>query len=201
MVAPVVRCATHSGELEEGAKEIVVIMKIGTQTPQEFDDACAKYPGYKLTHGAQMGWNALGLAAYHGNIPLIQHILGKPNAKETLLELGNRVGWTPLFCAVRNNQEEAAKTLIGMGANVNMASLRYASSSDIPEGATPLWVAVKRIHKIALVKLLLYKGALLAPALDVFDKDAQIVEQAWKEMSQEYTQLMKSCTSRRCLFY
>lgn len=77
---------------------------------------------YNLSYGGRCGWNALGVAAAVGNIDVINCII---NHAPTVINLGNDVGWTPLFCAIwksPDNVEEVVKLLVERGANVNMAT-------------------------------------------------------------------------------
>lgn len=60
----------------EQPKACKVIKAISTDTTAEaFDQVLTKYPEYRLHYGANYGWNALGVAAKYGNIPLILHIV------------------------------------------------------------------------------------------------------------------------------
>lgn len=98
----------------------------------------------------------------HGNLPLIRHILDVGG--RDLLELGNEFGFTPLFCAARHGEHEAAECLIAQGADVNRATTLYADS--IPSGSTPLWVAAHGSKSVRICKLLLRHGAVAVPEPD-----------------------------------
>lgn len=152
-------CSTHS-EYEPYACGPILRSITETLSPTKFDDLLSTYPDYRLNLGARCGWHALGVAATHGNVPLIQHIVVLGG--ESLLSLGNDFGDTPLFSAVRDCQYCAAQALLELRANVNMETSSGCDDSQrgpTPGGATPLWAAVKRAQNKNLVKLLLSYGA------------------------------------------
>ncbi len=145
-------------------------------TPEKFDQLIAGMVGYKLEHGGLYSqktcgdWNALGVASYKGNPKLIYHIVQKGG--NHLLSLGNKFGWTPLFCAANcKNQEDgflAAKELIKLGADLNLATSSKCNDTKTgktPKGATPLWAAAEKTKNLKLIKLLLKHGAVVPPGL------------------------------------
>lgn len=144
-----------------GACDVIKAINSNT-TPEQFEERRAQYPTYELSHGGRCGWNALGSAAYGGNIKLIEHLV--QTEKRELIDRGNELGFTPLHCAVINNQLEAAEKLLELGANVNIATRSSCiASGGTPEGATPLWSAVHKTDNIALIVLLMRHGAIISP--------------------------------------
>ena len=153
-----------------------------TTTPTEFDGWCRAHPEYQLQHGGRCGWHALGCAAHHANLNLVQHLLNQPSASK-LVNLGNNFGWTPLMCAVAelrwqhtrpvSDWLEIIHLLLKAGADPNLATSCWCGDSnhgDTPAGVTPLWMlrhatvsaAVKRSDDelLPVVNLLLAHGAL-----------------------------------------
>ncbi|MES2272765.1 MAG: ankyrin repeat domain-containing protein [Chlamydiota bacterium] len=188
-MSPVLKCATRSGINQYGASQMVNFIQLNT-TPQEFDTERKKYPNYQLTYGGRIGWNALGSAADEGNVELVEHIV--QIGGKALIELGNFVGFTPLFCATRNNHYLTAKKLIELGANVNIGTFRDSDGEkrNTLEGSTPLWAAAQEARNVALVRLLLKKGAVAEPALE--SEGLKILDQAQKEIANERTQLTQA---------
>lgn len=160
------KCTHFSRESHPEACAVITSINKDT-TPREFDQIVAtmKIHGYKLSYGGIRGWNALGTAAYNGNVELIAHIVKKGGEK--LLDLGNRSGITPLLFAAqcKNHQDGyyAAKKLIELGADINLAAAENSSEYDVAstEGETPLEVALEKTKNLRLVKLLIKRGAII----------------------------------------
>lgn len=186
MVSPVTRCTMMSEFSYEGGR---CITSIHQTTPEEFEEMRANTPSYQLTDGARCGYTTLAVAAMRGNIRLIEHVV-RTGGKE-LLELGDDFGATPLFVAIEENQTQAAKKLILLGSNVNMATnldCPKRKEQHVPPGATPLWAAAERAKSIALVKLLLRNGAVAEPALTA--AGTAILARAEIEMEKEKKELL-----------
>jgi ankyrin repeat protein len=73
----------------------------------------------KLAEGwHSLGWTGLHFAAFGGNLPAIELLLGQGSALNARAR--NRFGNTPLQAALLTGQYEAAKVLIEGGADVNL---------------------------------------------------------------------------------
>lgn len=147
--------------MEQDAYIIINFISFTTQ-PDDFDFFVSQHPNYKIEYGGASGWNAVGRAAYYGNVKLVEHIINKYG--KHLINLGNFFGWTPLFCAANCSDIDAGyevcKKLIEMGANVNIASSNDAvdARGAISNGATALSIAVIRTKNIKLIELILAYG-------------------------------------------
>lgn len=137
-------------------------------TPQEFNKKIKNIDGYKLTDGVRCGWHALNLAALKGNASLARYIVkNAEERKESVLNLGNDFGMTPLYCAAScQNPEDGlhvAQELINLGADVNIGIIYKPISGEQkpPKCATPLWAAAEKTKNYELVKLLLQNGAVV----------------------------------------
>lgn len=151
-------------------------------TPEAFDNFIQnRFPDFNLAKGGRCGCNVLGEAAIEGNERLVRHIVarGGPN----LVNLGNAFGWTPVYCAIKEgaNSEgivRVVKTLIRLGANVNMSS-RIKLSPTEPANATPLWEALKGqdpekgVKNMELLKVLIKNGAVSNPPPDTPQEHAR----------------------------
>lgn len=106
------------------------------------------------------GCNVVHLAAYNGNVGLIEHFV-RQGGRE-LLDTGNKYGGTPLHCSVERGHVLATRTLLRLGANPNIFE-RIEDKSWIP--STPLFNAlnIDIPDKIAITKLLLRNGAQIHP--------------------------------------
>ena len=176
-------CETCSGDLETGAYTVTNSIS-STSTPEEFDAVMTKNSEYKLEYGGRCGWNSLGSAAYKGNVQLVKHILLKSSEPsnahsshsaphplqddpQSLLNLGNGFGWTPLYCACQEEEGyAAAKELILQGADINMATKMGCGDSakgSTPRKSTPLWAAIEKAKCEQTIKLLLENDAVLHP--------------------------------------
>lgn len=187
---PVTICSHRSYNMEEGGYQVTNLIKKNT-TSEEFDKTIASIATYRLENGGRCGWNALGAASDRGNVRLINHIVAIGGRH--LLELGNCFGWTPLFCAVNSENPEdgyaAAKELIRLGANVNVATSMGCSDSQqgyTPYAATPLWAAAEKSKNPKLVKLLLRHRALLGDE-SVSNAAQAILNAARKELGAKNT--------------
>jgi len=152
--------------MQEGGVEMSEFIKRET-TPEQFDLECAKYPKYKLTHGGRSGLTALGAAAIVGNSVLIEHIvkIAGENLEKELLALGNEAGCTPLYLSVIHEKFWAAKTLIFLGADVNMAPSQEfqdpsSTSYERKAGTTPLFTSIH--HQDLNISILLLKHQAVA---------------------------------------
>lgn len=170
-------CLHRSYDDKDDGRIRHMIRRITTKTMvAEFQKWTENITGYQLSDGGQMGWNALGRAAYNGNVQLVLYILGIGSPE--LLDLGNACGWTPLLCAVHSvvpsQSYPIAKELIRRGANVNTATFSYCGS--IGEHTTPLWIAVHTSKNVQLIKLLIRRGAVIHPPLE--DEQDRLLLQA-----------------------
>ena len=155
-------CNFQSQEFQPDAFELNECIKNNTNC-QEFNLCHQRLADHRLTYGGVCGWNALGTAAFQGNVPLIYHIV-QIGGKE-LLHLGNSNGWTPLYCAANCPDPEngflTAKALLSLGAKINTATSLSSFSyykGYTPKMATPLWAAASKAQNLNLVKLLLING-------------------------------------------
>jgi hypothetical protein len=196
MVSPVTLC-TLRGDYTHGIPDSrLPSQKITAYTTvKEFDAEWAKNPAYKLNYLGSEGSTALNKAATLGHLLLIEHIVRNRIGAKILLSVGSAYGWNPLFSAIAGNQRSAAKMLIDLGADVNMACLN--GSNDY---ITPLSFAAQQeqVHnlsefgqggwgfqkakKVAMAKLLIIHGAIAAPA--VSRQGSQVLEQAKKEITE-----------------
>lgn len=152
MTSSITKCAIFSGWMEPGAETMVNFIGSNT-TSEEFHSKWKKeHPEYRLHYGARDGWNALIKAAEYDNILLLKYIFS--TGGPVLLELGCKT--TPLIWAVINNSYKSARTLLGFGACVNVAT---------EDGITAL-SCVSQTQNIALAALLLSYGATDDPALN-----------------------------------
>ncbi len=154
----------------------------GKICPKDFDQFVRMFPGYSFSHGGNCGWTALGTAAYNGNPQLVRHIAGK--GREKILNLGNKFGWTPLFCASLCTDVgcgyRAAQVLVELGADINLATSEECDGCiSVPAEATPLWAAVEKTKNVALIKLLLKNKAVANPELSSDGK--ALLDQVKKE--------------------
>lgn len=70
------RCENRSGDLEPGGYQITTRIEKDT-LPITFDEWVKAEEGYELKNGGRCRWNALGAAAFKGNVALISHIVEK----------------------------------------------------------------------------------------------------------------------------
>lgn len=202
MVSPVTRCTLRTEYDVPWGCNPVNIGITKNITPEEFDAACAQlHSDYQMHYRGRCGVFSLTIAASVGNIPLIEHIVRKT---PKLLHMGTDSGKTPLCCAVLANQRFAAKKLIELGSDVNMANAY---------GITPLAFAAQKVYEfaeyefkkygrttlhpdsiqkalnVAMAKLLLLNGAVAEPAVN--EKGAQVLQQAQKEIDEMRTSLVR----------
>ncbi len=146
-------------------------------TPQEFDNFCQSHPNYTLVDGTYNGWNALGLAAYHGNVKLIHHIINI--GQRELLDVGSgKFGWTPLYCAVNCSDKNivpiATLALLRAGSSVNIATC--LGFEGYPREATPLWAVAHKTECIRTTKLLILHGAKVADSTTLSTKACELIK-------------------------
>lgn len=141
-------------------------------TPNRFFTLCEgeDFKDYKLHHAmSRMGMNAFTIAAYRGNIELLEALI---ETAPDLVDLENEQGLTPLmFACMHADQEiavEMANLLIENGADVNLSTtVHYGRTypetigkDRIPVKSTPLYIATLHNNDM-LVDLLLKNGATL----------------------------------------
>lgn len=188
-------CSQRSDSHQIGGFEITTSIK-STTTPEEFDQLVSQFPGYKLEHGGRCGWNALGIAAFKGNLNLVRHIVSI--GSENLLSLGNEFGWAPLFCAANGEDREAgfivAKELLSLGAEINLATSFWSGDTrkgDTPASATPLWAAIERSKNRSLIRFLIKKGGVVSPELSKEGKE--LLDSVLQELEEESKRIMLFC--------
>lgn len=155
-------------------------------TPNQLDIMLKSFPRYTFDQGGQYGQTLLARAAQLGNLKLIVHIVRKGG--NGLLDLGNVQGDTPLFAVAscQNPQRAvlAARTLLNLGANVNIAS-RLLLNAGIPEkqsmGPTVLEEVASCTNNMDLIKLFLQKGAVLSRP--IHEPALSRIEQALRELN------------------
>ena len=84
--------------------------------------------------------NDLSFHAAKGNVQTLKNLI--LDQHKNFQEPNDSYGWTPLFYAVHNNQEEAADFLLSVGANVNVKD---------NNGHTPLYYAKTEEMKQILI--------------------------------------------------
>lgn len=181
--------------------EVIASIK-PTTTPVEFEAICNKFPSFKLENGNTRNHSALHMAAFKGNLALVQHIVAKGG--RGLLDLGNENGSTPLMVValhgVENDQDpqaadsptaKMAAELIRLGSNIHIATRSAFSFSvgerredgtylthNIPSRATAMHAAAEIIKNAEIVKMLIQAGANqgknLSPEAQELIKTAQI---------------------------
>lgn len=151
-----------------------VLMAIHPQTSVEaFQQLCAQYPRFRIGDADRGGYTVMHSAAQNCNIAVMRYIYG---LDRSLAQSAARRGGTPLHFAAQTNSYEAAAQLIEWGADVNrgrITPLLLAISREeklteeaaferrlINEGYTIRGSAAdNRVRNLALVRLLLQKGA------------------------------------------
>lgn len=177
--SPIRLCTEHSREGEVGADEV---NKNVFLNPQTFDEVVNRVAGYRFENGGKDGWNALGSASAKGNVKVVRYILTQGDPKK-LVNLGNRFGCTPLYCAFDQIKDtrillRVAKELIQNGADVNVAV--SSSSASFKAGDTPLTVAAEKLRNIELVKFLIRNGA--STEVNLSENARKLVEKAVHEL-------------------
>jgi Ankyrin repeats (3 copies) len=123
---------------DTGAEDIIRRISDRT-TVKQFEQMCKRYPQFQLW---QPDWHirtVLHTAAIVGNVELIEYLVKR--APE-LLERGDRWGSTPLCLAAENNQPDAVRTLLALGANSNIIMLNIPTESNATKASL--------LHTIAL---------------------------------------------------
>lgn len=96
-------------------------------------------PGIDVDTASEYGETALMLAAFKGNMKLVQTLLDKGASV-------NRVGgWTPLHYAATQGHDDIVKLLIEKGARVNVQTAA---------GVTPLYMAARKPSRQVVMTLL-----------------------------------------------
>lgn len=205
MVSPVTAC-TLFGTYYGGYNPQKIITR--TTTTQEFDVERAKNPDFQLDNRGRNGHTSLTVAAEQGNVLLIEHIVRIGGTR--LLDMGNDYGITPLFWAVIGNHRAAAKKLIELGSNVNIASssgCKLPFDYDTCVRTTPLAYVAKKVglfssieatqkygretlhpypiqkaQNVAMAKLLILNGAVAGH--EVNKRGAEVLKQAAIEINE-----------------
>lgn len=160
-------------------------------TPKEFDDFCQTKPDYKLEQGNCWGVNALCVAAAQGDEELIKHIVKIGGMH--LVNLGSENGTTPLMYAANCKNPQlgfkAARTLMDLGASINMAKSRLDDWG--PKEATALLCAIK-MKNIPLIQLLICEGGVVRKELS--NKKQNTVDEAMKKLFVNFVALRNDLT-------
>ena len=102
-------------------------------------EALLANPGLDVDTASESGETALMLAAFKGNMELVQKLLDKGASI-------NRVGgWTPLHYAATEGHDEIVKLLLDKGARVNVQTAA---------GVTPLYMAARKPSRQVVMTLL-----------------------------------------------
>jgi ankyrin repeat protein len=131
--------------------------------------------GINIDQASDLGETALMLAAFKGDMKLVQ----------TLLDRGasvNRVGgWTPLHYAATNGHADIVKLFLQKGARVNVLT---------SAGVTPLYMAARRPSR-EVVMMLLKAGAFRDLCNDQGLSPADAAKKAGDEKLAEYLKIDK----------
>lgn len=138
-------------------------------TVEEFDNKYQQLSKPSLTAGARCGNTVMTVAAFRGNVVLVEYLHKMGGDK--LLNLGNEFGMTPLYYAIKGRQYETAKKLVQLGANVNLATSSPSGSTLTGNStchSTPLWMAIHHREGVhaEIVRLLASSGGVANPPLD-----------------------------------
>jgi hypothetical protein len=119
-------------------------------------------------------------AAECDNVPLLHHLFKTYGLG--LFTYGSSYGLIPLHAAVANWKLGAAWIIIGYGSPMNILTetTLYDRGGDypsVPEGATPLDIAIK-MHSTALVILLKLNGGLRALPEQLNEGDQSVLDEA-----------------------
>lgn len=137
-------------------------------TPAQFDESFDKTRNYRLHHRDETGIHALAMAALQGNVCLVEHIVMLGGGE--LVNLGDQWGMTPLIYAALCADHEAglavSRKLINLGAEINLGTAqRKSEDSEIPVGATPLYIAsAEKTKNTALMTYLKSVGGISRPS-------------------------------------
>jgi ankyrin repeat protein/Tol biopolymer transport system component len=93
----------------------------------------------------RLGWDALHVAAWDGDLAAVTALVGKGTA----IDVRNAKKRTPLYNAAKSDHLDVATYLLDHGADVNAADTG---------GLTPMWPTIERGH-VKMVELLLARGA------------------------------------------
>lgn len=130
----------------------------------DYKDFYSRHPEI-LTAGGRCGWTSLGMAASHGNVDLLNHIISKD---PSLINLTNNFGWTPLMCACNSEVKDAYRSvlvLVDAKANINTKTTLSCGDSkfgDTPTYSSPIWEAFRRVNDRSF-RILFIKGAIPLP--------------------------------------
>ena len=105
---------------------------------------------YDINFSNNYGENALMMAAFTGNLPLVKLLIERRGGQV------QQDGWSPIHYAVIHGNLEVVRFLLSKGAEVDALT---------PSETTPLMLAIRYGH-IHVVKLLLDKGADLSALND-----------------------------------
>lgn len=126
--------------VHDGDPALVRAIRLGNKEVLKELLACKRL---NINLASSAGENALMLAAFSGNMPLVQTILAQRP------QLNKTVGWTALHYAVYNKHTDIVKLLISKGARVN---------TQTENGTTALYLAAKNASR-DIVLLLTRAGA------------------------------------------
>lgn len=167
--------------LQPCGDEVNEFIKTQKPTPDQFETKIATIENYNLKEGDSKRVSALAAAASVGNAALIQYIVERGG--NSLLNMGDRSGLTPLHHAANCEDSEAAfqaaQKLIELGADVNIA---FDENGE--DWYSPLALALDDVKKFAFVKALLASGAnTYVPWLS--NEKRETLNQATKEVKEE----------------
>jgi ankyrin repeat protein len=130
-----------SADAIDGSGEPVIVLAARSQSWAAVR-ALAELRGTDLEAQNAQGANALMFAALHGQLDLVQYLIGRKAEV-------NKTGWTPLHFAAANGHVAVIRLLLESHAYIDAES---------PNGTTPLMMAARQSHPTA-VQLLLDEGA------------------------------------------
>ena len=105
------------------------------------------------------------MAAHHGNVDLLNHIISK---NPSLINVTNDFGWTPLMCACNSEVKDAYRSVLALvDANADItiettASCGDSDFGDTPIYSSPIWEALRRRNGRSF-RFLFIKGAIPLP--------------------------------------
>jgi ankyrin repeat protein len=169
-----------------------------TTIPKNFSEEMAKLSNYRLKMGTRSSIPALSMAAFRGNVDLIDHIV-KIGGKALLtvgdcMEEGSPLHWA---CSCSNFETGylAAKKLIQLGAPINIAQKFEQKDSkgniQIEVYETPLEIALGKIGRTKIATLLLRLGGIARAEYLKNPRAQRNLEAAKKKIMTENEKLFK----------